>query len=106
MDQSSFGLALDGSDLGGNEVQAVRVVSVSHRSDSGGIIVAAKTARSCRAAIAWGLDESVVLPCPGLPSLTAEPGRVIVFGERTFRFVVCRFPVDGIVRQSFCGGWR
>jgi hypothetical protein len=37
MDRSSLGSALDGSDLGGNEVQAVRVVSVSHRSEGGSI---------------------------------------------------------------------
>jgi hypothetical protein len=67
MDQSSFGSALDGSDLGGNEVQAVRMVSVSHRSEAGGIVTA-KTARVSREAIAWGPDESVVLSRP------AEPG--------------------------------
>lgn len=67
MDQSSFGSALDGSDLGGNEVKAVRVVSVSHRSEAGGIVTA-KTPRVSREAIAWGPDESVVLSRP------AEPG--------------------------------
>lgn len=67
MDRSSFGSALDGSDLGGNEVQAVRMVSVSHRSEAEGIVTA-KTARVTREAIAWGPDESVVLSRP------AEPG--------------------------------
>jgi hypothetical protein len=64
MDRSPFGSALDGSDLGGNEVQAVRVVSVSHRSEAGGIVTA-KTPRVSREAIAWGTDESVVLSRPG-----------------------------------------
>lgn len=73
MDQSSFGSALDGSDLGGNEVRAVRVVSVSHRSDSGNIVTA-KTARVSREAIAWGLDESVVLSRPGNRLRRQKPG--------------------------------
>jgi len=105
MDQSSFGSALDGSDLGGNEVQAVRVVSVSHRSDSGNIVTA-KTPRVSREAIAWGFGRIRRPVPPRQPSPTAEAGRVIVFGERTFRFVVCRFLVRGIVRLSFCGGGR
>jgi len=78
---------------------------VSHRSEAGSIVTA-KTPRAFREAIAWGKDESVVLSRPGNRLRTAEAGRVIVFGERTFRFVVCRFPVRGIVRRSFCGGWR
>lgn len=73
MDRSSFGSALDGSDLGGNEVQAVRVVSVSHRSEPGGIVTA-KTARVSREAIAWGSDESVVLSRPGNRLRRQRPG--------------------------------
>lgn len=59
-----------------------------------------------REAIARGLDESVVLSRPGNRLTTAEAGRVTVFSERTFRFVVCRFLVRGIVRRPFCGGRR
>jgi hypothetical protein len=103
MDRSSFGSVLDGEDLGGNEVRAVRVVSDSHRSDRRSVVTA-KTARAHREAIAWAMDESFVLSRPGNRLRTAETGRVIVFGERTFRFVVCRFLVRGIVRRSFCGG--
>jgi len=99
MDRSSLGSALDGSDLGGNEVQAVRMVSVSHRSEAEGIVTA-KTARVFPRGNRMGLGR-IRRPVP--PGRT---GRVIVFGERTFRFVVCRFLVRGIVRQSFCGGWR
>lgn len=67
MDRSSSGSALDGEDLGGNEVRAVRVGSASH--------AARRKASSprkplgiSREAIAWGSDESFVLSRP------AEPG--------------------------------
>jgi hypothetical protein len=98
MDQSSFGPALDGNDLGGNEVRAARMVSVSHRSEAEGIVTA-KTSRIFREAIAWDVDESVVLSRPATVS-DGRTGRVIVFGERTFRFVVCRF----LVRWASCVG--
>jgi hypothetical protein len=99
MDRSSLGSALDGSDLGGNEVQAVRMVSVSHRSEGG-----RHRHRENRSGFPRGNRMG-----PGRirrPVPPGRTGRVIVFGERTFRFVVCRFLVRGIVRQSFCGGWR
>ena len=88
-----------------NEVQAIRVIFVSHRSEPE-VSVTAKTARAFREAIARGLDESVVLSRPGNRLTTAEAGCVTVFSERTFRFVVCRFLVRGIVRRPFCGGRR
>lgn len=73
MDRSSFGSALDGSDLGGNEVQAARMLSVSHRSEAVGIVTA-KTARVSREAIAWGSDESVVQSRQGNRLRRQKPG--------------------------------
>jgi hypothetical protein len=105
MDRSLFGSALDGSDLGGNEVQAVRMSSwlAPQRPED---IRRRENRSSSSNGNRMGLGRIRRPVPPGKPSPTAEAGRVIVFSERTFRFVVCRFLVRGIARQSFCGGWR